>query len=277
MLSLKGRYLALLWLTPLVYLPGAETIAVNYLDEMDEWYWYSLVYQYYFHLLISLGLILLVFLDKTDWRTRFGEFETAELLPAIKLTAFIFILSIAGMYLLFYPLSYVVPGFVNYWFIELPPFIFSSMGEYPVIPNLLSFASMVVLAPVTEEFLFRGLLLHCWLKKWGMKYGILMSSLLFGVVHPDPVGATAFGIAMCILYLRTQSLWLPIICHALNNLVVWFLETGNQAYYGSDYIYTLEDFQSEWYYGLGSAVIVMLWTYWYLKEPVKQRIWKLPE
>lgn len=134
----------------------------------------------------------------------------------------------------------------------------------------------MVIAPILEEFVFRGLLLHRWHKKWGLTYAVLLSSMLFGVVHPDPIGAIAFGMAMCVLYLRTQSLWIPIICHASNNFVVWLIQAGWLSYYGPEHIYTLQEFQDEWHFGLITIIITVLWFHFYLGKPKSYRTWCLP-
>ncbi|MEW8430400.1 MAG: CPBP family intramembrane metalloprotease, partial [gamma proteobacterium symbiont of Ctena orbiculata] len=114
-------------------------------------------------------------------------------------------------------------------------------------------------------------------EKWGINRAILISSLLFGAAHPDPIGAAAFGVAMSVLYLRTQTLLVPMFCHALNNLVVWLYEAGYAIALGPDYENTLEEFQSSWTIGLACAVIVLIWASLYLKGKVRYRAWSLPK
>ncbi len=200
---IKGRYIVAIWLIPFLYLPGTELI-YNSIGIASEWYWYDIAYYYYFHAVFSAFLVILVTSQKLPWKKMFQKPRQEDFKPSIKLTAFVFIFSIAGAYALFYPLSFAIPEFVNYWFIDLPPLIYSSQNQYPFIPNLLNFLSLVVLAPVIEEFAFRGVLLRRWSQKWGAVNAILISSLLFGVAHPDPIGATAFGIAMCVIYEDTN-------------------------------------------------------------------------
>jgi uncharacterized protein len=85
------------------------------------------------------------------------------------------------------------------------------------------FLVLVVFAPLTEEFLFRGIILNRWSQKWGMAKSLLATSLFFGCLHANPVGLSMFGLVMGLLYLRTQTLWIPVICHTLNNLVVFLV------------------------------------------------------
>jgi len=77
-----------------------------------------------------------------------------------------------------------------------------------------------LLAPVAEEVYFRGVL-YQWLRhRWGTWIGILISALIFGIVHGDyAISGAAFvlGIILAWIYERSQSLWTSIIIHVLNN------------------------------------------------------------
>ncbi len=79
------------------------------------------------------------------------------------------------------------------------------------------FISLVVLPPLVEEVIFRGMLLERWAAKWRLGVAIIVQAVAFGVLHVDPVGAGMFGVVMALMYLRTRSLWVPIVMHALNN------------------------------------------------------------
>lgn len=197
----------------------------------------------------------------------FGKPQTRDILPAVKLTTFLFIFSWVALYLVFYPLSFILPNFVDYWLFYDPAIIYDYGGDYALLPNLLGFISLAVLPAICEELVFRGVLLHRWSEKWGMTPAILLSSFVFGLAHDDPVGATAFGIGMCFLYLKTQTLWVPILCHALNNAVVWFWLLFESVYYGEDYFYSLENFQSGWYYAVGLALVMLAWVVFYARSP----------
>ncbi|MES9990924.1 MAG: CPBP family intramembrane glutamic endopeptidase [Candidatus Thiodiazotropha sp.] len=272
---IKGRYIIFFWLLPFLYLPGIDSLFGLFPQDVD-WYWYELLYMTYAQLLFGGVMAGLIVYYKIDWRLMFSKPDRSEYPPAIKLTAFVFIFSIATAYALFYPLSFTYPEFVELWYIDIPPIIYHLQQSYPIAPNLVSLISLVIFAPVFEEIAFRGILLHSWSEKWGVNRAILISSLLFGIVHPDPIGATAFGIAMSVLYLRTQTLLIPIICHALNNLVVWLYEVGYTIVEGP-VEYTLEEFQSSWLIGVACAVITFAWAYLYIGGEKHYRSWSLPK
>ncbi len=181
------------------------------------WYWWLVSYVLYGQLLFSLVVVLTVLLPRHfPLSAVLGRKPTPrEVGSGLLFSAFLFFVAWASEYLVFFPLSYVIPDFVTYWYIDLPPLIFFDFGAYPVLPNLLNVVSLCVVAPIVEEFAFRGILLHRWAHKFGLRSAILWSSVIFGVVHPDFLGAFVFGVGMCEIYLRTQSLVLPIICHAV--------------------------------------------------------------
>ena len=100
--------------------------------------------------------------------------------------------------------------------------------------NLHFFILAVVLAPLVEELVFRGLLFSRLTAKWGMIRAMVVSSLAFGLLHFNPIGAFVFGVVACVLYVRTRTLIVPIVLHALNNFIVWILivlELGEQGSY----------------------------------------------
>ena len=78
----------------------------------------------------------------------------------------------------------------------------------------------VLLAPVFEEFVFRALLLGFLLKPLRPWLALLISTALFVSVHGSWPTAVFGGIVYGLLYLRYGSVWLCILAHAANNLLV---------------------------------------------------------
>jgi len=84
-----------------------------------------------------------------------------------------------------------------------------------------------VMAPVAEEFLFRGFMFPA-LARWrGTWPAALIVGCLFGLIHVagSPIGFIPllmfFGVALCLLYVKTKSLYPCIALHALNNSVAF--------------------------------------------------------
>jgi len=262
----------------LFYLPGAPQVLASALSQAP-WYWWDVAYVLYGQIFFALVVMLTVTVPiRVPISKVFGRKPTApEVRSGLVLSAFLFFFAWASAYLVFLPLSYWIPDFVTVWFIDLPRLIYFDFDSYPAAPNLLNLVSLCVVAPVLEEFAFRGIVLHRWTRKLGLRSAALWSSLVFGIVHPDFLGAFAFGVGMCVLYVRTQSLLLPIICHGAYNYSIWLLEVGYIVKDGPEHDYTLEQFQSEWVYGLIAAFIVVAWTWLYLRKPIPETTWKLPD
>ena len=77
-----------------------------------------------------------------------------------------------------------------------------------------------VAVPFAEELLFRGVLYPLLRQRWGIWIAVILSSLLFGLVHGEvAVGLTAFllGILLAVVYEYSGSLWTSILIHVVNN------------------------------------------------------------
>jgi uncharacterized protein len=79
-----------------------------------------------------------------------------------------------------------------------------------------------IAVPFAEEVFFRGVL-YKWIRQhWGLWPGVLISSLIFGLVHIDiAVAGAAFvlGIILALIYEYSRSLWSAVLVHAINNSV----------------------------------------------------------
>jgi uncharacterized protein len=132
-------------------------------------------------------------------------------LPSIAgLVVISIIFSIGIFWLQLYALLPVAPGLVEFFLEPIP---------VPDTPLYIIFTvfSLAILAPIAEEFMFRGLLLKRLIKKTSVWSGILISSFLFGILHADIIGAFLFGVIASLLYLRTGNLLIPMLMHILNN------------------------------------------------------------
>lgn len=83
---------------------------------------------------------------------------------------------------------------------------------------------VIIVLPIVEELFFRGFLLHRWTVKWNIKLAILVSTFIFAIFHTNFIGALAYGFGLAALYIKTQTLMLPIFCHILINSLVFGFE-----------------------------------------------------
>jgi Predicted metal-dependent membrane protease len=90
--------------------------------------------------------------------------------------------------------------------------------------NIFSFLTLVIAAPIFEELIFRGIILDGLLKKYSPTRSIVISSILFAVVHLNPwqfIAAFVIGIFSGWVYYKTSNLTLSILIHAVNNLMAF--------------------------------------------------------
>lgn len=92
--------------------------------------------------------------------------------------------------------------------------------ENPWWANVSAVLLAAVIAPAVEEVVFRGLLFSRLSARWSILKAVLVSSLLFGLLHIDGFfGSALFGACMCLVYYHSRNLWLPIGLHIANNAI----------------------------------------------------------
>lgn len=103
---------------------------------------------------------------------------------------------------------------------------------------VMMFFAVVIIGPIAEEILFRGILFSRWSRIYSPAKAAFYSSILFGVLHANAIGLFFVGWMLCMIYMYTKSLWIPIVIHILNNLVA-------VIFYQRDYFFG-GDLSSEW-------------------------------
>lgn len=87
--------------------------------------------------------------------------------------------------------------------------------------------AIVVITPIVEELYFRGLLLRALQRRWGTVWAVVLSSVVFGLVHLNQpnvealvlamISLSAFAVLLALVTLRTGRLGAAIIGHAIFN------------------------------------------------------------
>lgn len=97
----------------------------------------------------------------------------------------------------------------------------------------LAFATLVILAPLAEEILFRGYLYGKLRKYIPVWLTMLLVSVLFGVVHGQfnvAVDVFALSIILCTLREITGSIWAGVLLHMLKNAIAYYLLFINPSF-----------------------------------------------
>jgi len=90
---------------------------------------------------------------------------------------------------------------------------------------ILAFITLVVVAPVAEEILFRGFLFSK-LKKYVPTWlAIVVTSVLFGAIHGQwdlAIDTFALSVVLCLLREVTGSLWSSMLLHMTKNGIAFY-------------------------------------------------------
>lgn len=79
----------------------------------------------------------------------------------------------------------------------------------------------IIFAPIIEELVFRGILFNHMKIRIGILPAMIISSFIFAIGHEfgGMTSAFLFGICMCLLYLKTDNILIPMSVHFINNVV----------------------------------------------------------
>ncbi len=97
---------------------------------------------------------------------------------------------------------------------------------------ILAFITLVVIAPIAEEILFRGYLygkLRKFIPLWAV---IIIVSVVFGLVHGQwnvAIDVFALSVVLCLLREITGNIWSGVILHMMKNGLAFYLLFVNPA------------------------------------------------
>ncbi|GAA0079115.1 hypothetical protein UT300005_34940 [Clostridium sp. CTA-5] len=138
---------------------------------------------------------------------------------------FIFIALLILGYRIFFDgnLSYLID------LIPEPEFLKDFEESFNLDPIYMAFA-VIIIAPLQEEFLNRGIILNGLLKKYSNKVALIISALIFAIMHlnfQQGINAFILGLFFGYIYIKTKSIYLTIFAHFCNNLLVFPLDVLN--------------------------------------------------
>ena len=133
--------------------------------------------------------------------------------------------------------------------------------------------TVVIIAPITEELLFRGLILNRLLIQYSPNVAIFISALVFALAHYHKSYISSFihGVILAIVAIRYGSLYYPMIIHGIYNAVVLVL----QKYFGIMMIVDIEEISTVIYWLPEFMVLfvgLVLFYIYYKKCPMTQAI-----
>ena len=162
--------------------------------------------------LISFGIVLLIGFRKTE-RNFNDVFKLNGVSPVLWIAAVIFSIGLV-----------IVSSELDNWFgfiLPMPEFlrnIFDNMAGNQVF--IVSVICVGIMPAVTEELFFRGLILDGFTRNYTKRKAILISALLFGLIHLNPwqfLTAFIVGLIAAWICIETNSILLCMFIHFFNN------------------------------------------------------------
>jgi membrane protease YdiL (CAAX protease family) len=137
------------------------------------------------------------------------------------------------------------------WFMEQLKF----MQAETLSDWILLFLGVVALASISEELIFRGFLQVTLERKGDITRAVILSSISWTLIHVNPYWAIqifVMGIIIGFMAWRTNSIFPPIIVHAVNNFMsLLFFNFGEDLHW-----YLLGNHVTPWLLVLSLAVLV---------------------
>ena len=92
---------------------------------------------------------------------------------------------------------------------------------------LIALFLIIIIGPLFEEILFRGLIMNEFLKIMRPWAAIVLQAVFFGVVHFSLFQssfALVVGVILGVIYFKTQSIKTVAVCHGVFNFTAFFSE-----------------------------------------------------
>ncbi|MCH9653030.1 MAG: CPBP family intramembrane metalloprotease [Planctomycetes bacterium] len=177
---------------------------------------------------VEQGIFVLIVMLAVGLRLGKGVFGKLNIQPFAVSTGFLLLISVFPLSLLsgeLYRLAFEV------WsaFVEQVPSLkaFDEMQAMEMVKQMAENSSLgalilviAVFPAIGEELVFRGAIGRGLIARWGLVPGMIITSIMFGLVHVHPAHVMAvipLGMFMHYVYYVTRSFWAPVLVHFMNN------------------------------------------------------------
>jgi len=121
---------------------------------------------------------------------------------------------------------------IIFYFLPMPEWFKGLFGTLMIEqPLIISIIYIGLIAALFEELFFRGLILDGLYKNYSKNKAIIVSAILFGIIHLNPwqfVSAFIMGLIMAWILIESKSIWLCVYFHLFNNLLYTITERNRE-------------------------------------------------
>lgn len=179
-------------------------------------YYYLFVFGNFFSILAIGGVLLYLirFKYRTNFRVLGLGWDKATKNISIGIVSFF-------LYALFVVTVFFIIGRESAIYNRAQLFINLRLNQWPFFDSFVYLSGLVILAPLVEECVFRGLMYSPFQKKIGESGSICLTSSVWALNHlqfKSLISVFLLGVLLCYLYKRTKSLLPGIIVHCMMNV-----------------------------------------------------------
>ena len=141
-----------------------------------------------------------------------------SIVRAIGLLGLMFIVFSIGVYALTTLVTYLLPAF------NANQAQTNDFTAQTIVHPSLTLLALVIIPPIIEETVFRGFIFPALSKRFGLIFGSVATSLLFGFAHLQAnvsIYTFVLSLALCFMYVRLRSIIPGIGLHMLNNYLAY--------------------------------------------------------
>lgn len=119
------------------------------------------------------------------------------------------------------------------WVARLFPALLAKQQDFGLSQSLWAgFLIIVIIAPIMEESLFRGIIERGFIARYGSTQAIGLTAIMFGAVHFSAlklITTVSLGLLLGWLYVKFGTIWPGVFAHALNNSLAFFAVLGSKS------------------------------------------------
>lgn len=259
------RYFDKISLFKLIFIYIAIIIAIGTISEveflkdksfLDENFWMTVVN--------STMLIYFIFkfkITKDDYIDTFNSFKLKVKYKEVLTLSIIDLVMIFSICAVVISIIYKInPEIVD-------PMLSEPVEKLSFISTVFLFTFTVISAPIVEEIVFRGILLRRISFKFGVRKGIILSSIVFAILHPGLGHVFSFiaGVIFSLIYLKYNNILISTITHMSYNFL-YFIATVFSMFFANQNA-SISNIESTIYIFVG--ILGLVFSFRYLFKYIK--------